>query len=232
MQVDKDKAIKAIVEYIAFVSDCKPTSDESAEKFDRKRKAYHEKVIEAFGGKSDNTYRENYNVGDVDKLLKYFDGNIEEAAKFAYYRISDATSTILFSHIETAYTYKYRIDKWISSIEKNVNALYKQCDDIFDAFKKDQCEYNKDKPYKKQNTKSFSHEYNRAKSQIRFALEKMKLLSKFPIEAYLMVAVKEYFLEPEKDINREMNCCRAEAFKCKMYHDSCLKDGFKPSKMY
>ena len=240
MDYNKDKAVKAIVEYVYFIENHRDKksgeivfSDDSKyagdpERFDARRRQLHLAIASIFG-LSKGSYLDYKSIIRFDRLDGWAwdnwlaDGRKpEEYAEWEYWNIVDKlnghSAHAFCNTLETSYQSKLRINDILRWTKKKVEKRMKPIDAVMDEYKrnldawnKDHHEKNHDEPYVYD--RSNRHDYNGFTRSIREALHTIELFAEQPLEAYLAVAVREYLDCPIETVNSMLKDLEGLAFR-------------------
>lgn len=227
---DKEKAVKAILEYIYFIENNRDKNGELSPKdpmkFDSRRKQLHLAVAAVFG-LSENSHPDYRNVIDFTTLEGFVwdkwnnDGRkLEEYAEILFWGIVDKINDVRapYTEIETEYRTKLRIDDIIKWKEEKIAKKMRPIDEVMDEYMRNKEAWNKDH-HEKDNSEPYiydhsnRHDYNGFVSSINSALRELKLFSKQPMEAYLKVAVQQHVDKPLKTIDAMLEKLDGLAFR-------------------
>lgn len=233
MDVDipiNEKRKQAIFEYVCFVADSSPEERADTEKFDRRRKALHEKICAAyqdercFSGADLNKIRSQlYTFGYLDEMLKDKAAfpTLDDIVEYVYWYNEDIVKNHwqFYNRVETEYHAKLWIERVTAKFKAAVEIKIAQCDNVLDAYQKACDTWNADKEYGSELycNKTFDHERNNQVGRIRDAFKTIDVFAKFPIDAYLKKTVKEYYYDQVDIVNEAVSKLRANAFYCLMY---------------
>ena len=228
---DKEKAIEAIRNYVYYIEDNNLDMDDmdkpDYQVFDAKRRALHLAVGEVFG-LSENSYPSCKNViafsgwdsWDWENWKNGLAGTLEEYFEWKYYSIVDAINKFKapYTEIKTDYSCKLRMESIIDQQEKKIAKRMKPIDEVMDEFQRNLEAWNKDHHDKNKDEPliwdhSNRHDYNGYTGTIRSMVNKLKIFSNYPMEAYLKVATDAFVEKPCETIDANLKALEGIAFR-------------------
>lgn len=214
-----------LVEYIAFLMNaCNGDYDGwDVTRLDKKRKKLHDRVCEAFSrGRTPSWMdRENIKVSDLGALSDRNDGNIEKMAYDAWINIcrNISANTSKYWEIRPMFASNESVAKSIERKRKDYEKFLADCEEIHEAWKRDRDIFNSHfEKYDDQCWKSFSHDYNGAKSSIKSDFSLLDNWKLVPISAMLEPSVEEYYYAPLKRIQGNKEKMAYCTFLCMTFH--------------
>jgi hypothetical protein len=228
MNVAPYKNVKdALIDYISFMFNVNEYGCDSpdAEKTDRKRKALHDRILEAFGFSKDYRNREEVFTFSIENIVSGYEPvvddskNVEWLSKYVYDLIVDRLRKTDYDGIETHRRLKhfglYNLEKKM----KEYNEFLSECESVLNEWDSLKDKYNKAifDSERKPEYKSFWHDVNGAKWAVRKCEKTMREFLSMPTDAYTKVAVEEYFDKPWDNIIERMKKIAYITINCKIY---------------
>ena len=235
--VPYEKVEKPLVEYISFLMNVKEgfvLDKDTPETIDRKRKALHDKVCEAFGITDPDDRNlvavnlENVTETDVGTVAWNFWTVIAD-------KIGDRNHN-RGNGVKTRYREKAFMESRIKRCERRFQEMMDYCMEIFNAFNKDRREYNDriDNMHIENAFDKglycftyFEHDFNGAAGCVRRDIGTMKDFATHSDVAYTEAAVRAYVDEPLRRIETYLNKMAAQSAWCQMYHSKFVNNETK-----
>lgn len=225
--VQYDKVKDALTEYISFMlniaEDGCDASD--AEKTDRKRRALHDKVVEAFGYPKDYFWRERVFTFSVENIASGYEPvvddsrNVEWMSKYVYDYISDKLHDVDYCGVKTDRRLKHYGLHNFEVLMKDYNEFLSECESVLAEWDSLKDKYNDsiEGSGKKCEEKSFWHEVNGAKSNVKSCEKTIREFLSMPTDAFTDAARKKYYEEPWNSIIESKKKIAYEVVKCQIY---------------
>ena len=225
----------ALVEYISFMLNISEygCGASDVEKTDRKRRALHDRVVEAFGFEKDYYYREDVFTFSVEKIASAYEPYVDDSkdvdwlSKYVYDYISDRlrdvdNSCLLKTNRRLTHYGPHNLD----NIMKKYDEFLSECESILKEWDSVREKYNDSisTSGKEKEWTSFWHEVNGAKSAVRRYEKTVRELLSMPSEAYTEAAVKKYWDEPLAKIVEMKKKIAYEAIRCQIYMKNFKRD--------
>ena len=237
-----DSAKESLQNYLSFLmneSEGFSDSGGSIEEKDRKRKKYHDSIMEAFGVEPSNSYMRDKYFGfpNLDSRLKAYEDDLSGLSMYYYCVIVDTMTDGLSyrGDIVTKYGVKLRIPHILKHLKENWSEAYRICRRNVDEEWKMVESYNKyidatvdeKARYDKKCFTSYSHELNAAESMYMTAIKKLEKVNLQPMEFFTEPNVAEYVTKPENMVSSAICKLSVNDLKCRAFMDKFKSGGYK-----